>query len=92
MNVQGILNQQQDNRNPEHEVWQDIEAAGLVLFVFWVIRRIRTHHHMTSGVVLLVSSVGALLVMMNFDMTSDTAYLFWSLVAVAILSLAKVIS
>ncbi len=78
--------------NQGHEIWEDAEAAVFVLGVAWVINRMFRRHHVRAGIVLLVSSAAAFTVMVSFDMTSGMAYVFWALVAVALLALAKVIS
>ncbi|MGH3234282.1 MAG: hypothetical protein ACRDOH_13705, partial [Streptosporangiaceae bacterium] len=67
-----------------------IEAAGLIWSVFYLIRRALKHHHVKALLVLVVSAAGALLVTMNMDTTSDWAYVFWALVAAAIIAAAKI--
>lgn len=79
-------------QNNDNQFIDTVEAFGYLMFLWWVIHRIRVHHHYASGVIFLVSSVTALFVMMNYDMTSDAAYIFWSLCAVAVVSLGKAIS
>lgn len=88
MNVQNML----DGDSNDSQFIDTVEAAGYVLFIWWVIHRIRIHHQYAAGVMFLISAVGAVLVMVNFDMTSDAAYFFWSLVLVAVISLGKAIS
>jgi hypothetical protein len=56
-----------------------LEAFGYLLLIGWLIHRIIHRGHYASGVVLIISSVAAFLVMVNLDMASDAAYLFWSL-------------
>ncbi len=80
----------QDNLG--HEIADILEWMAFFLFLGWVIHRIITRHHYASAVIMLVSSVAAFLALISFDMTSDAAYVFWSLFAVAFLSLAKAIS
>lgn len=78
--------------NLEHEIVDGLEWTAFFLFLGWVIHRIRVGHHYVSGIVLLISSVAAILVMVSLDMASDAAYVFWFLVGVAFVSLAKAVS
>jgi hypothetical protein len=79
-------------RSREDELIEDAERAVIILGIFYLIHRAFTHHHVGALATLLISSVGAFLVMVNLDMTSDAAYFFWSLVLVAVVSLGKAIS
>jgi hypothetical protein len=81
-----------DQQEQGNQFIDTIEAFAALAFIWWVFHRIRIHHHYGSGAIFLISSVAAFLVMINLDMTSDAAYLFWSLVAAAFVSLGKAIS
>lgn len=82
----------QDSQERGNQFIDTVEAFGFLLFIWWLIHRIIHRGHYASGVILLISSVAAFLVMINLDMTTDMTYLFWGLVAVSFLSLAKAIS
>lgn len=92
------MNNQEDNQIPytqHHEQSQlvnTLEWMAVFLLIGWAVRRMRERHHVKAGIAFLASAVGALLVMVNLDMTSDAAYFFWSLVLVAVVSLGKAIS
>ena len=90
MNVQNML----DGDGQDNQFIDTVEAFGLLMFLWWVIHRIRIHHHYASGVIFLVSGVAAFFVLINSDYGDNPSmvWLFWSLFAVAFLSLAKGIS
>lgn len=84
----------QGNDELERQVIDTLEWLEFFTFTFWLIHRIRVRHHLVSGVILVISSVTAFLVLINSDYGDDSfmVWSFWSLVAVVFLSLAKAIS
>lgn len=80
------------SNNPERRLVEDAEGVLFVLGIFYVIRRAFKHNHTRALAVMAVSAASALIVMMQLDMTSLWAWLFWALVAVAFVSLAKILS
>lgn len=79
-------------KDPEHEIFKDLEAAGFVLGIVLLFRRIRSHHHGIAAVVMLVFSAAAFIILINLNMESDAAYLFWALAFIAFIAFAKCLS
>ena len=82
----------QQGNDLEHQVIDTLEWFGFFAFTAWVIHRIVHRGHYASGAILIISSVAAFVVLMKADMASDAAYVFWTLAAVAFVSLGKAIS
>ena len=71
------------------QIVDTVEAFALIMFFAILFKRMR--HHVTSGVIFVVSSISAFVVMMTLNMSSDWAYLFFGLVAVAIISCGSIL-
>jgi hypothetical protein len=76
--------------NHDNQIIDTVEAFGFLLFVVYLFKRMR--YHAVSGVVLVISSILAFVVLMNADMTSDWAFVFWGLLVVVIISVGKIFS
>lgn len=81
-------------RTDDNQFIDTVEAAGYLLIIRWVFRRMMNRGHYASGFILLISSVAAFLVLINSDYGDNSfmVWCFWSLFAVAFVSLAKAIS
>jgi hypothetical protein len=78
----------------EREIVSTIEDIAFLYLIRYVMRRIVRRHHLAAGIIFLLSGVSALAVLINSDYGDNSVmvWLFWSLCAVAFVSLAKAIS
>jgi hypothetical protein len=95
----GQYNSQYNNRIPyprnhDNQFIDTVEAGWLPADYQVDILRMMNRGHHATGIVLLISSAATFFVLINSDYGDNSfmVWLFWSLFAVAFLSLAKAIS